>query len=150
MWTISATGMSGLIADPRDELTVHVDQYSGAVRGVAGYADYSLAAKAMAVSVPLHQGSFGAWNVAAAAFFSLSIMALTVAGLLTWWWRRPSRVCRLAAPPLPHGLPPPRVAIATAVIIGLAFPLVGLTFVAVGLIDALVLPRIPALRAVLE
>jgi uncharacterized iron-regulated membrane protein len=150
VWTITATGMSGLITDPRDELTVHVDQYSGEVRGVAAYADYTVAAKAMAVSVPLHQGSFGWWNVLTAAFFSLSIIGLTVAGLLTWWWRRPSRVWRLAAPPLPHGMPPPRAAIATAVVIGLTFPLVGVTFVALGLLDVLIVQRIPALRAVLD
>jgi uncharacterized iron-regulated membrane protein len=150
VWTVSATGMSGLITDARDELTVHVDQYSGEVRGVIGFSDYSLAAKAMAVSVPLHQGSFGGWNVLTAAFVCLAVLALSVTGLLTWWWRRPARVWRLSAPPLPHSMPPPRVAIATAIVIGLAFPLVGLTFVTLALFDSLIVQRIPGLRAVLE
>jgi uncharacterized iron-regulated membrane protein len=45
---------------------------------------------------------------------------------------------------------PPRVAIATAIVIGLAFPLVGLTFVTLALFDSLIVQRIPGLRAVLE
>ena len=150
VWTVSATGMSGLIADPRDELTVHVDQYSGDVRGIISWSDYSAAAKAMAVSVPLHQGSLGAWSVWTAALFCLALIGLSITGLLTWWWRRPSRVWRLAAPPLPQGMPTPRAAIAAAVVIGLAFPLVGLTFIVVGFLDGLVVQRIPAVRAVLE
>jgi uncharacterized iron-regulated membrane protein len=150
VWTISATGMSGLITDARDELTVHVDQYSGEVRGVIGFSDYSLAAKAMAVSVPLHQGSFGVWNVLTAAFVCLAVLALVITGLLTWWWRRPAKVWRLAAPPLPHGMPPPRVALTTAIVIGLSFPLVGVTFLTLAVFDSLIVQRIPKLRAVLE
>jgi uncharacterized iron-regulated membrane protein len=150
VWTVSTTGMSGLLADPRDELTVHVDQYSGDVRGVIAWSDYSLPAKAMAVSVPLHQGTLGAWSVWTASGVCLAVIGLAGTGLLTWWSRRPSRVWRLAAPPLSPGMPPPRVAIATAVLIGLAFPLVGLTFVVVGLVDGLIVQRLPRLRAVLE
>lgn len=150
MWTVSATTMSGLLTDPRDELTVHVDQYSGDVRGVIGWPDYGIGARAMAVSVPLHQGSFGAWNVWLAALVCLAMIGLSVTGVLAWWWRRPSRAWRLVAPPLPHDVRAPRVAVVAAVAIGLAFPLVGLTFVAIAILDMLVVQRVPGLRAILD
>ncbi len=150
VWTVSATTMSGLLTDPRDELTVHVDQYSGDVRGVIGWPDYGIGARAMAVSVPLHQGSFGAWNVWLAALVCLAMIGLSVTGVLAWWWRRPSRAWRLVAPPLPHDVRAPRVAVVAAVAIGLAFPLVGLTFVAIAILDMLVVQRVPGLRAILD
>ncbi len=150
VWTISATGMSGLLTDPRDELTVHVDQYTGAVRGVIAFSDYSVAAKAMAVGVPLHQGSFGPWSAWGAAFVCLAILGLSITGIMTWWWRRPSKVWRLAAPPLPRDSRAPRVALLAAVLIGVMFPLVGVTFLIVGLFDGLVVARLPGLRAALD
>jgi uncharacterized iron-regulated membrane protein len=149
VWTISATGMSGLITDPRRELTVHIDQYSGDVRGVIGWSDYSLAAKGMAAGIPLHQGSFGAWNVLASALVCVAIAGLAVAGVLAWWWRRPSRAWRLGAPPVPVGTRAPRAAIVTAVVVGVAFPLVGLTLLAVALLDRIVVERIPTLRSMI-
>jgi uncharacterized iron-regulated membrane protein len=150
VWTVSATGMSGLIADIRDERTVHVDQYSGEVRGVIGWSDYNLAAKAMAASIPIHQGTLGAWSVWTAALFCLALIGLSVTGVVTWWLRRPSKAWKLAPPPLPKGFAMPRLALGTAVVIGLAFPLVGVTFVVIALLDALVVPRMPAVRAFLE
>jgi len=150
VWTVSATGMTGVIADPRDEITVHVDQYTGDIRGVVTWNDYSLPARGMAFGVPLHQGSFGTWNLMVAGSICVAILGLSVTGVLAWWWRRPSGARRLVAPPLPAGAGAPRVAIVTAVVVGLLFPLVGLTFVVVGLVDAFVLRRIPALRAAFD
>ena len=112
--------------------------------------DYSLPARGMAFGVPLNQGSFGTWNLMVAGSICVAILGLSVTGVLAWWWRRPSGARRLVAPPLPAGAGAPRVAIVTAVVVGLLFPLVGLTFVVVGLVDAFVLRRIPALRAAFD
>jgi uncharacterized iron-regulated membrane protein len=47
-------------------------------------------------------------------------------------------------------MPPPRAAVAAAVVIGVAFPLVGLTFAVIALLDGLVIQRTPRVRAALE
>ena len=51
-------------ASPTLDRTVHVDQYTGKVLADVRYADYGVAAKAMAVGIALHEGQLGWWNFA--------------------------------------------------------------------------------------
>ena len=146
VFTISADSMDGDTSEPTGDRTVHVDQYSGAVLAEVGFADYGLAAKSMAVGIALHQGDMGLWNTILNTIFCLVIVFLSVSGVVMWWKRRPSGALRLAPPPLPVDLPLWKGAVFIALLLSLAFPLVGLTLLAAMALDLLILSRIPALR----
>lgn len=146
VYTISADSMDGDTTTPTGDRTVHVDQYSGEVLAEVGFADYSLAAKAMAVGVALHQADMGLWNTILNTVFCLTIVFLCVSGMVMWWKRRPSGAFRLAPPPLPVDLPLWKGAVFIGLLLSLAFPLVGLTLLAAMALDLLLLSRIPLLR----
>ncbi|MEQ1912100.1 MAG: PepSY domain-containing protein, partial [Vicinamibacterales bacterium] len=87
VWTIAQTGLNDDINDPRQELTVHVDQYTGRVVGDGGWEEYSPMARAMAAGIPLHMGSLGWWNLLGASVVCLSVITLSLSGLVMWWLR---------------------------------------------------------------
>jgi uncharacterized iron-regulated membrane protein len=95
-------------------------------------------------------GSLGWWNLAGASLLCLSVLALSVSGLVMWWLRRPARGWRLAAPPRPDPLRVPLVTWVTAAILGLLFPLAGATMIAVALFDWMLVRRVPALRQLMD
>ncbi|MEM9629181.1 MAG: PepSY domain-containing protein [Pseudomonadota bacterium] len=146
VYTISADSMDGDTTVPTGDRTVHVDQYSGAILAEVGFADYGLAAKSMAVGIALHQGDMGLWNTILNTIFCLSIVFICVSGVVMWWKRRPSGALRLAPPPLPVDLPLWKGAVFIALLLSLAFPLVGLTLLAAMALDLLILSLVPVLR----
>lgn len=150
VWTVSHDSMSNDGPDPASDRTIHLDQYTGKVLATVGFDDYSTMAKAMAVGVAFHEGDLGAWNLVLNAVFCLSIIFLAVSGLVMWWKRRPSGAARLVAPPLPADLPMWKGAVLVAVLVSLAFPLVGATLLVLLVSDILVLSRIPAIRRALS
>ena len=101
-WTVSAVTMSGDIADPRRDRTMHIDQHSGKVLADVRFSDYSIYGKAMAAGVSLHQGSAGPLNVALNVAFCFAIIVMIVSGAIMWWLRRPEKGMRLALPPPPR------------------------------------------------
>ena len=150
VWTIAQTGLNDDINDPRQELTVHVDRHTGSVVGHGGWKEYGPIARAMAAGIPLHMGSLGWWNLAGASLLCLSVLALSVSGLVMWWLRRPARGWRLAAPPRPDPVRVPLVTWVTAAILGVLFPLAGATLVAIAIFDWALVRRVPALRQLLN
>jgi uncharacterized iron-regulated membrane protein len=80
----------------------------------------------------------------------LSVFTLSLSGLVMWWLRRPAREWRLAAPPRTDPARVPLVTWATAVLLGVLFPLAGATLVAVAILDWTLIRRVPALRQVLD
>lgn len=149
VWTISRDSMSTDSLDPTSDRTVHVDRYSGRILADVRFEDYSLAGKAMAVGIALHMGTLGLWSVLANTVFCLAVIFLCLSGAVLWWKRRPSGAWRLSAPPMPREMPFWKGAVVAGLVIGVAFPLAGLTFAAVLLVDWLILSRLPALRRVL-
>lgn len=146
VWTLSRDSMSSDDPNPTRDRTVHIDRYSGRVLADIRYDDYGPAGKAMAVGIALHMGTLGLLSVLANTVVCLAVIFLCVSAMVLWWRRRPSGQARLAAPPMPPDMPIWRGAIVVGTIIGVAFPLAGLTFAAVLLLDRLVLSRVPALR----
>jgi uncharacterized iron-regulated membrane protein len=63
-----------------------------------------------------------------------------------WWKRRPEGAARLAAPPRPADVPMVKGVLLAALALSLAFPMLGLTLLAVLALDVLVLSPIPALK----
>ncbi|KVC27355.1 PepSY domain-containing protein [Burkholderia pseudomultivorans] len=127
-------------ADPKAERTIYLDQYSGAVLKDIGYADYGAVSRAVSYGTSLHMGRyFGLANQLLCAVLSLGLAAMAVTGTVMWWKRRPAG--KLGAPSRERGAPPMRGWIAALVLLGIVFPLMGLTIVAVWLVDRLLFGR---------
>jgi uncharacterized iron-regulated membrane protein len=141
----SATGVytvSYFPADPKNERTLYIDQYSGTVLKDIRYDDYGAVSKAVSYGTSLHMGRyFGVANQILCAAISLGLAAMAVTGFVMWWKRRPRR--SLGAPSRERAAPPMRGWTAGLILLGLVFPLMGATLVAVWLADRLVFGRTP-------
>jgi uncharacterized iron-regulated membrane protein len=150
VWTISRDSMSWDSTDPTSDRTVHVDQYTGRILADVGFADYSVYGKAMAVGIPLHMGLMGTWNAALNIGLCLVLITVALSSVVLWWKRRPAGAARLAAPPRPEEVPFAKGAILITLALALAFPVLGLTLLAMLVVDLLVLTPIPALKRALS
>jgi len=142
----SATGvytLSYFPGNPKDERTLYIDQYSGAVLKDIRYGDYGAIAKAVSYGTSLHMGRyFGVANQLLCAAISLGLAALAVTGCVMWWKRRPLRLSgALGAPSRERAAPPMRGWKAGLILLGIVFPLMGTTLVAVWLLDWLFFGR---------
>lgn len=136
--------------DPTQEITLHIDQYSGEVLADVRWSDYGLVPKAVELGVAVHMGKyFGLANQLLMLFAALVTILLSVTGAVMWWLRRPKGVGLVGAPALPPYVQHWRVPLATVAILGIAFPLVGISLILVLLLDYLVLSHIPALKRIL-
>ncbi|CAB3785233.1 PepSY-associated TM helix domain-containing protein [Paraburkholderia fynbosensis] len=133
----SATGVytvSYFPDDPKNERTLYIDQYSGAVLKDIRYSDYGAVSKAVSYGTSLHMGRyFGLANQILCAAISLGLAAMAVTGCVMWWMRRPQRT--LGAPSRERGAPPMRGWKTGLVLLGIVFPLMGATLVAVWVLD---------------
>jgi uncharacterized iron-regulated membrane protein len=150
VWTFSRDSMNSDSSDPTSDRTVHVDQYTGKILADARYEDYSLAGKAMAVGIALHMGLWGLWSVLANTVFCLAVLFLSISSLVLWWKRRPSAAGRLVAPPMPENMPLWQGAVLIGLAVSLAFPMAGITLVAVLALDFLLLSRITVLKRIVS
>ncbi|CAK9891519.1 hypothetical protein PS652_04380 [Pseudomonas fluorescens] len=120
--------------DPRNDATLHVDQYTGQVLVDVRWQDYSNVARATELGVMLHEGKmFGALNQLIVLLICLMILLGSVSGLVMWWQRRPAG--GLGVPPLRHDLPRWKTATAIMLVLGAVFPLVGGSMLLVWLVD---------------
>ncbi|WP_020406987.1 PepSY-associated TM helix domain-containing protein [Hahella ganghwensis] len=146
VWTLSQDSMSNDTTSPTSDRTVHVDQHTGKILADVKYEDYSLGGKAMAVSIAFHEGDMGIWNIALNTIFCLSVIFVSVSGVIMWWMRRPAKAGRLVAPPAPVDMPLWKGAICIGLALCLAFPLVGVALLILLALDVLVLQNIPVLK----
>jgi uncharacterized iron-regulated membrane protein len=139
----SATGVytvSYFPADPQRERTIYIDQYSGAVLKDIRYADYGAVSKAVSYGTSLHMGRyFGVANQILCAAISLALAMMAVTGCVMWWKRRPQR--SLGAPSREKAAPPMRGWKTGLVLLGIVFPLMGATLLAVWLADRAIFSR---------
>ncbi|MDR5765142.1 MULTISPECIES: PepSY domain-containing protein [unclassified Caballeronia] len=123
-------------ADPRAERTLHIDQYSGRVLSDIDYASYGGVAKVISYGTSLHMGRyFGLLNQIVCSAISLGLAALSVTGFIMWMKRRPAR--ELGAPARPTKRPPMRAWRGSLTLLGVIFPLMGATMLAVWCFDRL-------------
>jgi uncharacterized iron-regulated membrane protein len=100
--------------------------------------------------VVIHEGRyFGLPNQLLMLFAASVTILLSITGAVMWWQRRPKGTGLIGAPPLPPHVQHWRVPLAIVAVLGLAFPLVGLSLVIVLLFDYFLLSRIPMLRRLL-
>jgi uncharacterized iron-regulated membrane protein len=139
----SATGVytvSYFPDDPKFERTLYIDQYSGAVLKDIRYGDYGAVSKAVSYGTSLHMGRyFGLANQILCAAISLGLAAMAVTGFVMWWKRRPQRT--LGAPSRERAAPPMRAWKTGLALLGVVFPLMGVTLLAVWLADRAIFGR---------
>ncbi|MFW0756458.1 PepSY-associated TM helix domain-containing protein [Pseudomonas sp. H11T01] len=127
--------------DPRNDATLHVDQYTGNVLADVRWQHYSNVARATELGVMLHEGKmFGAFNQIVVLLVCLMILLSAVSGVVIWWKRRPQG--RLGVPPLRHDLPKWKTAMVIMFALAVAFPLVGASLIVVWVFDRVLLSRL--------
>ncbi|MBC3207330.1 PepSY domain-containing protein [Pseudomonas sp. SWRI111] len=127
--------------DPRNDATLHVDQYTGKVLADVRFEHYGTVARATEIGVMLHEGKmFGTFNQIVVLLICLMILLSAVSGVVIWWKRRPEG--RFGVPPLRHDLPTWKTGVAIMLVLAVVFPLVGASLVVVWLLDRFVLPRV--------
>jgi uncharacterized iron-regulated membrane protein len=128
-----------------DEATLHVDQYSGKVLNDYRFHDYGPMAKIIATGITLHKGThFGLLNRLAGLIVCLGIVSISITGFIMWWKRRPAG--KLGAPPLPKDFKMLKWVTVIIVILGIIFPLVGVSLLIVLALDWFVIRRIPTVK----
>ncbi|MDR6820852.1 putative iron-regulated membrane protein, partial [Neorhizobium sp. 2083] len=151
VWTIARDTMSNDSADPLSDRTVHIDRYSGKILADMKFADYSVPGKAMAVGIALHEGDLGGgWNVALNTVFCLSVIFLSVSGIVMWWKRRPSGATRLVAPVVSEKMAVWKTGAFVMVAVSLLFPLTGIVLVSVLALDMLLIRHVKPLKRALS
>jgi uncharacterized iron-regulated membrane protein len=122
--------------DPRNDATLHIDQYSGAVLADVRWQDYGMVAKTVETGVMLHEGKlFGLANQLLMLAVCLLVLLSAVSGVVMWWLRRPSGT--FGVPPLRHNLPRWKAAVVIMCLLGAAFPLVGGSLLLIWVLDRL-------------
>ncbi|MEX0300932.1 MAG: PepSY domain-containing protein, partial [Leisingera sp.] len=149
VWTINRDSMSSDSDDPFIDRTIHIDQHTGKILADVKFEDYSWAGKSMAVGIPFHMGLMGTWNFVLNVVFCLAVIFVSLSGVVMWLKRRPAGAARLAAPPVPADLPFWKGALLIGLFTSLAFPLVGITLLAVLAFDVLLVSNIPAMKRAL-
>jgi uncharacterized iron-regulated membrane protein len=145
VWTISHDSMSNDGPNPAADRTIHIDQFTGNVLADVRYADYSVYARMMAWGIAFHEGDLGAWNLAFNTLFCLSVILMSVSGIVMWVKRRPAGA-RLGAPPRPDDVPYAKGALFITLGLSLAFPMLGLVLLAVIVLDLVILSAVPPLK----
>ncbi|HWW05310.1 PepSY domain-containing protein [Collimonas sp.] len=117
--------------------TLHIDQYSGKIMKDLRFTDYSAVSKLVTLGVALHMGEyFGLANQLICAAISLALLAMTLTGFVMWWQRRPQHS---VGAPKRVLQPPPSIRRwkSYMAILGVLFPLMGVSMLAVWLGDTL-------------
>jgi uncharacterized iron-regulated membrane protein len=145
------TGVYTLSAFPpkaQDEITMHIDQFTGAVLTDYRYENYGWIGKVVAWGITLHKGTqFGLMNQFISLLICLGIILVAVSGFYLWLKRKPNK--EMGAPKA-SGYKNTKGFFLLLIGLGILFPLVGLTIIAVLIIDLFIIRRIPALKRFLN
>jgi uncharacterized iron-regulated membrane protein len=126
--------------DPRNDATLHIDQYTGKVLADVRFEHYGAVARVTEIGVMLHEGKmFGVFNQIVVLLICLMILLSAVSGVVIWWKRRPQG--KLGVPPLRHDLPKWKTAMVIMFALAVAFPLVGASLVVMWVLDRVLLSR---------
>jgi uncharacterized iron-regulated membrane protein len=115
-----------------DARVVYLDQYDGRVLDDVGFARFGVTAKAIEWGIAVHQGQeYGIVNRYLMLAGCIAIVILAISSITMWWMRRPAGTLGVPAPPANRRVV--RGIAAIVIVIGIFYPLVGVSFlVAVG------------------
>lgn len=128
----------------QDEFTMHIDQYTGAVLTDYRFDNYGIVAKMVALGITLHIGSqFGLMNQIICLLICLGIILVAISGFYMWLKRKPNKeVCA----PKATSIKKMKGLLVLMIVLGILFPLAGLSLIFVWLIDWLFIQRIAAVK----
>lgn len=113
---------------------VYLDQYTGAVLGDVGFRDWGPAAKTIEWGIAVHQGQeFGGINRYLMLLGCIAIVVLAIAAVTMWWKRRPEG--SFGVPPPPDFPGAAKGFVTIVALVGIIFPLVGLSLLAAALVN---------------
>ncbi|MBO1512457.1 PepSY-associated TM helix domain-containing protein [Metabacillus bambusae] len=128
----------------KDEVTMHFDQYTGAVLADYRYDDYGLIGKIVAMGITLHKGTeFGLINQLCCLLICLGIIFVAVSGFYLWLKRKPKK--GFGAPKALSSKKKKSLLI-ILIALGILFPLVGVSLIVVWLLDRLVIQKISVVK----
>ncbi|MDB5765543.1 MAG: piuB, partial [Collimonas fungivorans] len=124
-------------SDLDQQRTLHIDQYSGKIMKDMRFSEYNPVSKLVSLGVALHMGEyFGLANQLICAAISLTLLCMAATGFIMWWKRRPQN--SIGAPKRVLQPPPSIVRWkGYMALLGIIFPLMGVTMIAVWLGDTL-------------
>ncbi|WP_108671631.1 PepSY-associated TM helix domain-containing protein [Peribacillus acanthi] len=129
---------------PKDQATLHIDQYSGEVLADLRFDDYGPMAKVIEVGIALHEGRyFGPFNQFLGLLTCLGLVLIVWSGFIMWWKRRPKG--KLGAPSLSIDFKMSKTLIAITIVLGILLPLVGISLLVVLIFDYVLIKRVPRL-----
>lgn len=128
-----------------NRVTLELDPATGAVTRREGFADRHPIDQVVGYAIAAHEGQlFGPLNQALGVLAAVGLVTLSITAGMIWWKRRPDGV--LGAP---QRLGDGRVSrgwVVLVVALGLFLPVLGVSLIAIGLFEALVLRRTPGVR----
>lgn len=123
----------------QDEATVHIDQYTADIIADYRYEDYGFLGKAMALGITIHKGlQFGVLNQLLGLAVCIGLIGMVFTGFYMWLKRKPKG--RIGAPKS-ESITNYKAPIIILIILGVIFPLVGLSLIVVFLIDRLIIRK---------
>ncbi len=129
---------------PEGQRTIHVDQYTGQIVNNVSFKDYGAGAKTVELGVAIHMGNyFGVPNQFLMLIAALGGALLSVTGPLMWLKRRKTG---LGAPPAFPNAKASLGFFACLAVLGVVFPLLGLSLLLVLLLERFIFARAPAVR----
>jgi uncharacterized iron-regulated membrane protein len=132
-WPDAQLFIMNVHAAPSEARTLVGDAASGALRGDYRNSDLPPIPRFVALGVHVHQGDFGLPSLWLNTAFALSLIWLAATGIISWWRRRPAR--KLGVPPrIAAHLP--LFVLVIAVVLGVIYPLLGASMLAVLAADA--------------
>ncbi|MGD7044887.1 PepSY-associated TM helix domain-containing protein [Jeotgalibacillus proteolyticus] len=129
---------------PWDNATIHLDQYSGGILSDVRFADYGLMAQGITAGIALHEGRLFGWlNQALGLLTCLAIIGIVISSFIMWRKRKPDG---LGAPKKPISKKASRTVFILMIAGGIVMPLVGVSILAVVIVDYLIIKKIPAVN----
>jgi uncharacterized iron-regulated membrane protein len=123
----------------QDEATIHIDQYTADVLADYRYDNYGLLGKIMAFGITIHKGlQFGFINQMLGLLLCIGLIGVVATGVWMWFKRKPNG--KMGAPKSDSIIHHKSIFI-PLIILGIIFPLVGLSLIVIFLIDRLIIRR---------
>jgi len=131
--------------DRTQRVKLTFDAATGAVRTRQEFSDKRLIDRIVGVGVSAHEGQlFGWFNQVLGLLTTAGLIALSLSGFMAWFKRRPQGL--LGAPPVLLGPGVPAALWGPALLLGLLLPMLGLSMIAVLIVERLLLRRIRRAR----
>jgi uncharacterized iron-regulated membrane protein len=126
-----------------DGKTAFIDQYTAETVGAYSFSEYGFMAKASDWGISLHEGrEWGIWSQIAVTIGTLAILVSAATSVVMWYKRRPQG---LGSPRRVYSNSAAGGLAVIALTLGIFFPLLGISLIALLIFDFLILRRVPFL-----